>query len=321
MSRIAVCAPHFTRIPELRAELLAVYPDADFNDGLRDLAGEELIAFLRGHGRAVAGTEKFTDAVLAAVPELRLIAKIGVGLDTLDLDAMARRGVLLGWTPGVNKRSVSELALCYILAALRRVQAVNADLRGGVWRRQVGHTLSGKTVGIVGCGHIGQDLVGLLAPFGCRLLVHDIRDYPDFYAAHGIRAVGLAELLAEADVVSLHLPLTPATCGLIGARELRLMKPAAVLVNLARGGIVDEAALKNALAHGAIAGAAADVFVDEPWPDRELLALPGFLPSTHIGASTHEAILDMGRAVIRNLGDGRLPDPAWIPDWRPQAAG
>ena len=209
MSRIAVCAPHFTRIPQLRAELLAVYPDADFNDGARDLAGEDLIAFLRGHDRAVAGTEKFTGAVLAAVPELRLIAKIGVGLDSLDLDAMVRRGVLLGWTPGVNRRSVSELTLCYIIAALRKVQAVNAELRGGVWRRQVGHTLSGKTVGIVGCGHIGRDVVELLAPFGCRLLVHDIRDYPDFYAAHGMRAVRLGELLAEADVVTLHLPLTP----------------------------------------------------------------------------------------------------------------
>ncbi|MGE4527863.1 MAG: phosphoglycerate dehydrogenase [Rhodospirillaceae bacterium] len=317
MSRIAVCAPHFTRIPQLRAELLAVYPDADFNDGTRDLAGEELIAFLRGHDRAVAGTEKFTDAVLAAVPELKLIAKIGVGLDSLDLDAMVRRGVLLGWTPGVNKRSVSELTLCYIIAALRKVQAVNADLRAGVWRRQVGHTLSGKTVGIVGCGHIGQDVAELLAPFGCRLLVHDIRDYPEFYAAHGMRAVGLGELLAEADVVTLHLPLTPATRGLIGAPELRRMKPSAVLVNLARGGIVDEAALKDALQSGAIAGAAVDVFACEPWPDRGLLALPNLLPSTHIGASTDEAILDMGRAVIRNLDNGRRPDPSWIPDWRP----
>jgi len=320
MSRIAVCAPHFTRVPQLRDELLAVYPDADFNDEMRDLEGDDLIAFLRGHDRAVSGTEKITDAVLAAVPELKLIAKIGVGLDALDLDAAVRRGVLLGWTPGVNKRSVTELTLAYILAALRKVSVVNTEVRAGVWRRQVGHTLTGKTVGIVGCGHIGKDLVTLLAAFGCSILVHDIRDYPEFYAAHGIRAVDLDTLLTEADVVTLHVPLTPATRGMIGARELGLMKTEAVLVNLARGGIVVEADLKTALIHCTIAAAASDVFECEPWPDRELLALPNFLSSTHIGASTHEAILDMGRAVIRNLDNGRVPDPAWIPDWVPNPA-
>lgn len=316
MSRIAVCAPHFTRVPQLRDELLAVYPDADFNDGLRDLAGDDLIAFLRGHDRAVAGTELFTDAVFESVPELRLVAKIGVGLDSLDLDAMIRRGVLLGWTPGVNKRSVAELTLAYMLTALRKAQVVNHEMRGGVWRRQIGHTLTGKTVGIVGCGQIGQEVVELLAPFRCRLLVHDVRAYPEFYAAHGIAAVGLDALLAEADVVTLHLPLNASSHNLIGARELGLMKPEAVLVNLARGGIVDEAALKDALRRQAIAGAAFDVFALEPWPDRELLALPNLWASTHIGASTHEAILDMGRAVIRNLADARIPDPSWIPDWR-----
>jgi D-3-phosphoglycerate dehydrogenase len=299
--------------------MLARHPDADFNDEMRDLQGDELVAFLKGHRRAAVGTEKITDAVLAAVPELKLISKIGVGLDTLDLDAMVRRGVLLGWTPGVNKRSVAELTLAYILTALRKVSTVNTEMRNGLWRRQVGNTLSGKTVGIVGCGQIGKELVPFLKPFGCRLLAHDIRQYPEFYAEHGIRSANLETLLAEADVVTLHLPLTPASKGLIGARELRLMKPTAVLVNLARGGIVDEAALKTALETGTIAAAAFDVFAEEPWPDRDLVALPNFWSSTHIGASTHEAITDMARAVIANLdfSNGRIPDPSWIPDWEP----
>lgn len=322
MSRIAVCAPHFTRVPELRAEMLARHPEADFNDEMQDLQGDALIAFLRGHERAVSGTERIDDAVLAAVPELKLIAKIGVGLDAVDLDAMVRRGVLLGWTPGVNKRSVAELTLSYILTALRKVSIVNTEMRSGIWRRQVGNTLSGKTVGIVGCGHIGKELVPFLKPFGCRLLVHDIRSYPEFYAANGIEAVDLDTLLAEADVVTLHLPFTPASKHMIGARALGRMKPTAVLVNLARGGIVDEAALKTALEDGAIAAAAFDVFAHEPWPDRDLIALPNFWSSTHIGASTHEAITDMARAVIDNLdfSRGRIPDPSWIPDWVPKAA-
>lgn len=315
MSRIAVCAPHFTRVPQLREELLAVYPDADFNDDMRALEGEELIAFLKGHDRAVTAAEPMTEAVFRAVPEIKVVSKIGVGLDSLDLDAMVRHAVQLGWTPGINRRSVAELTLAYILLALRKAQVVNAEVRAGVWRRQVGNTLTGKTVGIVGCGRIGQELVGLLEPFGCRVLAHDIRDYPEFYAAHRIVPVGLDALLAEADVVTLHLPLNPASRHLIGARQLERMKPSAVLVNLARGGIVDEVALKDALTRGAIAGAAFDVFAMEPWPDRDLLALPNLFSTTHIGASTHEAILDMGRAAIRNLAEHRLPDPSWIADW------
>ncbi len=318
MSRIAVCAPHFTRVPELRDELLSVYPDADFNDEMRDLEDDELIAFLKGHDRALTSVEKMNAGVFEAVPELKLISKIGVGLDSLDLDAMIRHDVLLGWTPGINKRSVSELTLSYILSALRRVSTVNSEVRNGTWRRQVGNTLTGKTVGIVGCGNIGKDLVQVLKPFDCRLLVRDIRDYPEFYAEHGLQPTDLETLLRESDVVTLHLPLTPASRNMIGERELNFMKRSAVLVNLARGGIVDEAALKSALKSGTIAAAAFDVFVLEPCPDQELLNLPNLLATTHIGASTHEAIVDMARAAIRNLDNGRVPDPAWIPDWEPK---
>ncbi len=317
MTRVAVCAPHFVRIPGLREELLAAHPDARFNEeGKESLKGDELIAFLRGCDRAICGLERIDDALLDAVPELRLVSKIGVGLDTLDLAEMARRGILLGWTPGINKRSVAELTLAYAISALRRVSVVNSEVRAGTWRRQIGNTLSGKTVGIVGCGHIGKELVALLAPFGCRILVHDIRDYPEFYRAHGITTVALAVLLAESDVVTLHLPLTPASRHMIGAAELAAMKTGSVLINTARGGIVDETALKAALASGRPAAAAFDVFALEPWPDRELLALPNMLATTHIGASTREAVLDMCRAAIHNLDRGRLPGPDWIPDWR-----
>ena len=317
MDRVAVCIPHFNRVPELRAELLAVYPDADFNDDMHDLAGDELISFLRGHDKALTSTEIMDGAVFKAVPELNLISKLGVGLDSLDLDAMIRHDVLLGWTPGVNKRSVSELTLSYIISALRRVSIVNSDVRSGVWRRQVGNTLSEKTVGIVGCGNIGKDLVQVLKPFGCRILVHDIRDYADFYTEHDVEAVDLPTLLAQSDVVTLHLPLTVASRHMISAPEFEMMKRSAVLVNTARGGIVDEAALKTALQSGQIAAAAFDVFVLEPCPDQELLDLPNLLATTHIGASTHEAIVDMVRATIRNLNNGHVPDPSWIPDWEP----
>jgi phosphoglycerate dehydrogenase-like enzyme len=319
MSRIAVCAPHFVRIPGLREEVLAVHPGARFNEEQKEsIKGDELLAFLRGCDKAICSLEKIDDALLEALPELRVVSKIGVGLDSLDLHAMVRHGVLLGWTPGVNKRSVAELTLSYMINALRRVTVVNTEVRAGVWRRQIGNTLSGKTVGIIGCGHIGKEVAALLSAFGCRLLVHDIRAYPEFYRAHRIRAVDLTPLMAESDVVTLHLPLTPASRLMIGAAQLALMKAGSVLINTARGGIVDEAALKDALKAGRPAAAAFDVFAEEPWPDRELLALPNLLASTHIGASTREAIHDMCRAAIANLDRGRLPGPDWIPDWRPE---
>lgn len=310
MMRIAVCEPAFGRHPVLRAELLARYPHATFNEDGRILAGHVLIGFLKGHQRAIVGAQAMNDAVFAAVPELTVVSKWGVGIDTLDLGAMARRGVRLGWTPGVNRLSVAELALSFFIALLRQLPAATLEVRGGLWQRRIGRHLSGRTVGIVGCGHIGKEVVRLLAPFGCRILAHDIRDYADFYAAHGVEAVGLEDLLKTADVVSLHVPLDATTRGMIDAGRLALMRPDVILVNTARGGIVDEAALKAALREGRLAAAACDAFAAEPPADADLLALPNFLATPHIGGSAEEAILAMGRAAIAGLDDNAVPDPA-----------
>lgn len=309
MPRIAVCEPAFGRHPVLRAELVATYPDVTFNEEGRILAGDSLIEFLKGHQRAIIGAQAMTDAVFSAVPELTVVSKWGVGRDTIDLDAMARRGVRLGWTAGVNRLSVAELALSFFITLLRHVPAANLEVRGGLWRRRIGRHLSGRTVGIVGCGQIGKEVVRLLVPFGCRILAHDIRDYPAFYAAHGVESVGLEDLLKTAEVVSLHVPFDASTRGMIDAGRLALMRPDAVLVNTARGGIVDEAALKAALSQGRLAAAACDAFATEPPGDADLLALPNFLATPHIGGSAEEAILAMGRAAIAGLADNAVPDP------------
>lgn len=310
MTRIAVCEPAFGRHPVLRAELLAQYPQSTFNEDGRILAGRDLIDFLRGHERAIVGAQAMNEAVFAAVPELKVVSKWGVGLDTVDLGAMARHDVRLGWTGGVNRLSVAELAVGFFISLLRQVPAANLDVRSGVWRRRIGRHLSGRTVGIVGCGRIGKEVVRLLAPFGCRILVNDIRDYPEFYAAHGIETMALDDLLRIADVVSLHVPLDASTRDLIDGRRLALMRPDAVLVNTARGGVVDEAALKAALAEGRPAAAACDAFSSEPPADSGLLALPNFLATPHIGGSAEEAILAMGRAAIAGLAENAVPDPS-----------
>jgi D-3-phosphoglycerate dehydrogenase len=181
-------------------------------------------------------------------------------------------------------------------------------MRDGVWRARVGRQLSERTVGIVGCGHIGQDLAALLRAFGCRVLAHDIRDFPEFYARHRIEPVGLDDLLRRADIVTLHLPLDATTRNLMSADRLALLRPDAILINAARGGIVDEGMLKTMLKSGRLTAAAFDVFATEPPEDMELLRLPNFLATPHIGGAAEEAILAMGRAAIAGLdkaGDPR----------------
>ena len=285
------------------------YSAVTFNDAARRLAGRELIDFLRGHDRAITGLERLNDRVFAQLPELRVISKYGIGLDMIDLEAMVRHGVKLGWTGGTNKRAVSELVISCTIAVLRKVPRANLDLRTGTWYQHQGRQISGKCVGIIGCGHIGKDLAVLLKAFGCRVLANDILDFAEFYARHGVEATDLESLLRQSDVVTLHVPLDASTRNILSAERLALMKPDAVLINAARGGLVDEVCLKEMLKSGRLAGAALDVFAVEPPEDPELLNLPNLLATPHIGGSAEEAILAVGRAAIDGLDNAAVPGP------------
>lgn len=309
--KVAVAARSFVRNPALCAELRAKYPDATVADGTVFLEGDGLVALLRGHDAAIVGLERVDDRVLDQLPELRVISKYGVGLDGVDVAALARRGIRLGWTGGVNRRSVAELTLAFALALLHRVPECDVAMRRGLWHKLVGRELTGKTIGIIGCGFVGQDLVKLLSPFACRVLANDIRDYPEFYRAHHVVAVGLDELLRSSDVVTLHVPLDASTRGMIGAAQIALMPPGSFLINAARGGLVDESAVADALERGHLAGAAFDVFQMEPEANPRLTALPTFLGTPHIGGSSAEAQLAMGRAAIEGLQTARVPGNGW----------
>jgi D-3-phosphoglycerate dehydrogenase len=308
ITKVAVCSRSFSRNPILRAELLQHYKCVTFNDAGAQLSGDELVNFLRGHEKAITALEVIDESILTRLPELQVIAKYGVGLDMIDLTAMRAYGKRLGWTGGVNRRSVSELVISFAITMLRQVPAANREVLSGTWRQTVGGNLSGRTVGIVGCGHIGKDLVGLLKAFGCSILANDILAFTDFYAAHGVEAVGLETLLRRSDVVTLHLPLNDSTRGLLDAGRLAMLKPTAVLINTARGGLVDESALKQMLRERRLAAAAFDVFASEPPTDQELLALPNFLATPHIGGSAHEAMIAMGRAAIEGLDVNEIPN-------------
>jgi len=318
--KIAVASRSFSRHPVLRAELLARFPDTTFNDAGASLSGDALIAFLRGHERVITALERIDDVVLAALPDLRVISKYGVGLDMVDLDALERRGVMLGWSGGVNRRSVAELALAMAIATLHRVPEASADVRSGRWQQIAGRQLTGRTVGIVGCGHVGQDLTRLLAPFGCRVLAHDRISYTDFYAAHGATPVAMDELMAAADVIPLHLPPEDPPRTSMCAARAAAPRPGAILINTARGGLIDEAALLARLNDGHLAGAALDVLNAEPPEDGALLAHPKVMVTPHIGGSTEEAVVAMGRAAIRGLEEFGRP-AAVLAASRPNVTG
>lgn len=302
---VAVASRSFSRNPILRQELLDRYPRSRFNDeGPAVLSSDALVQFLRGHSKAITGLEVLDEAVFRAVPELRLVSKYGVGLDMIDLDAARRHGVSVRWTPGVNRQAVAELAICFMIALCRSVVPLASDLAAGGWRHSGGRQISSSTVGIVGCGHVGQQVARITRAFGATVVAHDIRAYDDFYRDSGVTPVTLDVLLQRSDIVTLHVPLDASTRGLIGARALDLMKPDAFLVNTARGGIVDEQALKRALVKHRLGGAAFDVFAVEPPVDRELLRLPTFIGTPHVGGGTREAVLAMGRAAIDGVEGG-----------------
>jgi D-3-phosphoglycerate dehydrogenase len=302
---VAVASRSFSRNPTLRRELLARYPGSSFNDqGPAVLSGDALVRFMRGHSRAISGLDVLDEALFVAVPELRLVSKYGVGLDMIDLDAARRHGVAIRWTPGVNRQAVAELAICFMVALCRSVVPLATELAAGGWRHPGGRQISSSTVGIVGCGHVGRQVARICRAFGATVIAHDLRAYDDFYRETGVSPVTLDALLFDSDIVTLHLPLDASTRGLIDERALALMKPDAFLVNTARGGIVDEAALKQALVDQRLGGAAFDVFAIEPPLDLELLRLPNFVGTPHIGGGTREAVLAMGWAAMEGLESG-----------------
>jgi len=301
MPKIIVSSVSFSRHPGLRRELLAHYPDAVFCPGEDILAGQALIDLLRGADGAIVGMEQVNEELLSALPQLKIVAKYGVGLDNVDQEACARHGVAVGWTGGVNARSVAEMTLCFMLGLCHNMFKTAHLLRGGTWHKRGGVLLGGRTVGIIGLGHIGQDLTRLLAPLGCHIIANDIADRSAFCREWNVEAVDKESLYARADIVTLHVPLTPLTRRLINSETLAKIKPGAMLINTSRGPVVEQAALQAALTSGHLGGAALDVFDPEPPTDSVFLELPTLVATPHIGGNSEEAVLAMGRSAIRHI--------------------
>jgi phosphoglycerate dehydrogenase-like enzyme len=265
---------------------------------------------LRGVGAAIVSTDPVDASVLAVAPGLRVIARVGIGVDSIDLDAATAHGVAVTVTPGANEATVADHTVALMLAAVRRICEHDSQVREGGWLRTGQHApwlLSGSTVGLVGFGQIGRLVAQRLRGFDVRLLVAD----PIAPDAEGVERVSLDTLLTASDVVSLHVPLLPSTRRFIGARELALMRDDAVLVNTARGGLVDEHALAGALERGGLRAAALDVFEDEPPRASRLVELRNVTLSPHNAGLSVPSIEEMTRRATRSVIDvldGREPE-------------
>jgi phosphoglycerate dehydrogenase-like enzyme len=296
---VAVVSSSFSKHPELCAALADRVPRVWFNTEGRAYSGDALIKFIADADAVIVGREP-VDAAIVDRLSVQLLAKYGVGLDNIDQVALRQRGIALGWTPGVNAMAVAEQTVGFMIGLQRNLYYTARCLAQGEWIKQGGRQLSGCTVGIVGVGHIGQALVQLLAPFGCRILGCDIVDKTDYYAAHGIEAADFETVMRTADVVSLHVPLTVDTHHMINATTLVWMQPTAVLINTARGEVVDTAALHAALMDNRLAGAALDVFESEPYAGP-LANHPRVIATPHIAGNANEAVLAMGYAAIDSI--------------------
>ncbi len=276
------------------------------------LNADDLRPALAGMDAVFAGMDKFTDAVLGS-PEaarLKLITRWGVGYDAIDVPAATRHGVVIAYTPGLLNETVADFAFALLLAVARRVHVGHLTMSQGRWEAVWGHDVFGKTLGILGCGRIGQAMARRASGFNLRLLAHDVAPASEAEKL-GVRFVPLDELLAGSDFLSLHAALTPQNRGLIGEAQLRRMKRTAYLINTARGALVDEAALARALREGWIAGAALDAFVVEPLPaDHPLRGAPNVLLTPHLASlarETGERVGLMAAQAIVDLMQGRRP--------------
>jgi D-3-phosphoglycerate dehydrogenase len=253
---------------------------------------------------ALLGVDPVTSQVINAARSLKAISRQGVGVDTVDLAACTARGIIVTNTPGTSTGSVAELAIGLMLALLRHVPQLDYHVKDSKWSRILGHELTGKTVGLIGFGRIAQAVARMLQGFEVELLYYDPYRPPlEVEQALGAQFVPLEGVLSRADVISLHAMLTDETRHLINAERLALMQSEAVLVNTARGGLVDEAALAEALKRGELGGAASDVFDPEPPIYSPLLELDNFIATAHCGAYTAEANARVAIAAAQNLAD------------------
>lgn len=265
------------------------------------LRKEDMIALLADCDGVIVGVDPLDADVIAAAPRLRAIAKYGVGVDNIDLEAARARGIRVSRTVGANSEAVADYAMTLMLSVARRAVSIDRRCREGDWRKVTTRDVSGATLGLMGLGAIGKHVARRAQGFGMRVLAHDPFWDEAYAQANHITHATPEEIYTQADFLSLHLPLTEETRGIIGAAEIAQMRPEAILINTARGGLIDEAALLDALESGRLYGAGIDAFAQEPPEDPRWFRLENVVLGSHCAASTAGAARNMGRMATENL--------------------
>jgi len=299
--KIVATSPSFSKNKTLQNEIYKYFPQAKLNLKGKRFNQKDLIKYIKDADAVIVGLEPINSEVLDNCPNLKMISKYGVGLNNIDLEECKQRDIKIGWTGGVNRLSVAEMALGFMLMFSRNLFMTSNELKNGIWNKSGGFQLSGKTIGIVGVGYIGKELVRLLQPFGCKILVNDLINQDTYYKENNLIEVSKEELYQESDFISIHTPQNEKTFNFITLNEMKLMKSTAYLLNTARGGLINESDLKFALQNGIIAGAAIDVYLEEPPTDKEFLTLPNLICTPHIGGNAKEAVEAMGMSAINHL--------------------
>jgi D-3-phosphoglycerate dehydrogenase len=287
--------------PRLKTELEQLAGSVTYNPTGKPLSSPEVAALIAGVDGYIAGLDIIDRAALEKADRLKVIARYGVGVDQVDLEAAREKGIIVTNTPGANSVSVAELALGLMLALARQIPEAVQSVQQGKWPRYAGVSLEGKTVGILGLGAIGKQLARRLAGFDCTILAYDPFADENFVEEYRIELAPVDMLIARSDFVSLHLPLLPETRGLVNDAFLARMKKGAFLINTTRGEVIDEAALLRALESGHLRGVGLDAFtVEPPETSNPLLHLPQVIATPHLGAQTDGATSNMGWFAMRD---------------------
>ncbi len=268
----------------------------------RPLRAAELAELITDATAAILDIDEANADVIRCADRLEVISRFGVGVDNIDLEAATKRGIVVTNTPGANSVSVADLTVGLVLALARHIPHHDRMVKRGGWTRRQGVELSGATIGLIGMGRVGREVARRAAGFGMRVLYHDVVPPPrDFTREIQASACALEDLLSRSDIVSLHVPLTDKTRNLIDREALERMKSSALLINTARGDLLDEKVLYECLAEGRLAGAACDVFSQEPPGAVPLLELDNFIATPHTGGFTRQASLRMGKIAVDNV--------------------
>lgn len=274
-----------------------------FNPREKPLSEDELIPLLSGCEGCIAGLDFFTGKVIENAPALKVISRYGVGVDRVDLKAAKEKGVVVCNTPGVNANAVADLTFAMLLCIARKLPFLDRKTREGEWPRTIGFEPDKKTIGILGLGAVGKAVAKRALGFSMKIMACDPLINTEYAAANGITAVTFDELIREADFLSIHVPLTDETQNIISAEVMKNMKKGAVIINTARGGLIDENAAYEFLKSGHLGGLGLDVFDTEPPGPSPLFTLDNVVVSPHTGAHTIEAITAMAELSVKNLID------------------